>query len=73
MPHDHILIDWEAAGLDKPSIARVDRVAKLPLNYVGSAGRIGKLSQADRAAISRLLKAKAKDALRARQAVPPVE
>lgn len=67
LPHDHVLIDWEAAGLEKPSIARVDRVAKLPLSYVGTSGRIGKLSQSDRSAISRQLKAKAAEALEQEQ------
>lgn len=57
MPHDCVLGDWGAAGLEKPSIARADRIAQIPADYLGTAGRIGKLSDADIAAISSVLAA----------------
>ena len=47
LPHDYLIQDWEAAGLDKPSIARVDRIAQIPAGYLGTAGRIGRLSSRD--------------------------
>ncbi|MGN0287430.1 MAG: type II toxin-antitoxin system PemK/MazF family toxin [Atopobiaceae bacterium] len=55
LEHDYLLRDWQQAGLDKPSIARVDRIAEIPPHYVGTAGRIGMLSEHDIAAIARLL------------------
>ena len=51
LEHDYLLRDWEAAGLEKPSIARVDRIAEIPASYLGTAGLIGRLSGADIAAI----------------------
>ncbi len=71
LPHDHVLIDWEEAGLDKPSIARADRIARLPLSYIGTSGRIGKLSESDKSAISSQLKAKAAEALGQEQEQKP--
>lgn len=47
LEHDVLIQDWESAGLDKPSIARLDRIAEIPSGYLGSAGIIGKLSQRD--------------------------
>ena len=47
LEHDYFLRDWIEAGLDKPSIARADRIAEIPLSYLGSAGLIGYLSQRD--------------------------
>lgn len=55
LEYDYPLRDWEAAGLRNPSIARIDRIAEIPAGYLGSAGRIGKLSQADIDAISSIL------------------
>lgn len=55
LEHDYLLRDWEQAGLDKPSIARADRIAEIPASYLGTAGRIGELSERDRAAISTIL------------------
>ena len=47
LPHDYLIRDWEEAGLDKPSIARADRIAEIPPGYLGTAGKIGKLSDHD--------------------------
>lgn len=47
LEHDYFLRDWVEAGLDKPSIARADRIAEIPLSYLGSAGFIGSLSLRD--------------------------
>ncbi len=66
LPHDCQLLDWEAAGLKNPSLARVDRVAVIPRGYIGTAGRIGKLSDADRAAVSAMIQAKKQAALSSR-------
>ena len=55
LEHDYLIRDWEEAGLDKPSIARADRIAQIPAGYLGTAGRIGRLSDADIAAITRIL------------------
>ena len=55
LPHDYPICDWKAAGLDKPSIARADRIAEIPAGYLGSAGRIGKLSDRDIKAIINVL------------------
>lgn len=55
LEHDHLLMEWKAAGLEKPSIARIDRIAEIPLNYLGTAGRIGRLASADIDAISAIL------------------
>ena len=63
LPHDCQLRDWQAAGLKNPSLARVDRVAVIPQGYIGTAGRIGKLSEADRAAVSAMIMAKKRDTL----------
>lgn len=30
LEHDYSIREWEAAGLDKPSTARLDRIAKVP-------------------------------------------
>ena len=46
---------WHEAGLDKPSIARADRVAEIPPGYLGTAGKIGHLSERDIVAISGIL------------------
>ena len=51
------LKDWQAAGLTKPSLVRVDRIALLPPTYLGTAGRIGKLSPHDTHRISQALAA----------------
>lgn len=47
LEHDYLLLDWEVAGLRKPSIARIDRIAEVPVSYFGAAGRIGRLSSRD--------------------------
>ena len=44
LEHDYPIVDWKEAGLTKPSIARADRIAEIPAGYLGTAGRIGKLS-----------------------------
>jgi len=55
LEHDCPIREWEAAGLDKPSIARLDRIAEIPAGYLGSAGRIGRLADVDIAAIKTVL------------------
>ena len=47
LPLDTPLEDWPAAGLTKPSLVRVDRIALLPPTCLGTAGRIGRLSPRD--------------------------
>ena len=55
LEHDYLIREWEAAGLDKPSIARLDRIAEIPAGYLGTAGRIGRLADGDIAAIKTIL------------------
>lgn len=55
LEHDYLLQDWQAAGLDKPSIARADRIAEIPPDYLGTVGRIGVLSERDIAALTTVL------------------
>ncbi len=55
MKHDYLIQDWQSAGLVKPSIARADRIAEIPASYLGTAGRLGRLSERDAAAIARIL------------------
>lgn len=55
LEHDYCLREWRAAGLDKPSIARLDRIAEIPASYLGSAGRIGRLARVDIEAIVAIL------------------
>ncbi|WP_283170965.1 type II toxin-antitoxin system PemK/MazF family toxin [Curtanaerobium respiraculi] len=55
LAHDYPLREWGAAGLDKPSIARFDRIAEIPPGYLGMAGRIGRLADSDIAAIKAIL------------------
>lgn len=62
LPHDYVLQDWQQAGLDEPSIARADRVASLPPGYIGTAGRIGRLSQRDASALAAILETMVREA-----------
>ena len=55
LPLDTSLDDWQAAGLSKPSLVRVDRIALLPPTYLGTAGRIGRLSPRDAHRVSQVL------------------
>lgn len=55
LPHDYLLADWREAGLEKPSLARVDRRVILPEGYFGRAGRIGRLSLRDIGALEAIL------------------
>ena len=55
LEHDYYLQDWKAAGLTKPSIARLDRIVEIPSGYLGTAGRIGCLSNIDIDAIKMIL------------------
>lgn len=55
LEHDYPIQEWKAAGLDKPSIARLDRIAEIPAGYLGTAGRIGRLSDVDVTAIIPIL------------------
>ena len=56
LEHDYQIIDWKEAGLVKPSIARVDRLAAIPLDYIGTAGRIGGLSARDQTNLKEVIK-----------------
>ena len=55
LPLDTPLDDWQEAGLSKPSLVRVDRIALLPPTYLGTAGRIGRLSPRDVHRVSQAL------------------
>ena len=55
LEHDYPIREWQAVGLDKPSIARLDRIAEIPAGYLGSAGLIGRLADGDIAAIKTIL------------------
>lgn len=55
LEHGYPIREWEAAGLDKPSIARLDRIAEIPAGYLGVAGRIGCLTDGDIDAIKAIL------------------
>ncbi|WP_307738692.1 type II toxin-antitoxin system PemK/MazF family toxin [uncultured Parolsenella sp.] len=55
LEHDYLIRDWRQAGLDKPSIARVDRIAQIPPRYLGSAGKLGRLTNQDISALSAIL------------------
>ena len=55
LAHDYPIREWKTAGLDKPSIARLDRIAEIPAGYLGTAGRIGRLADSDIAAIKLIL------------------
>lgn len=55
LEHDYPIREWEAAGLEKPSIARLDRIAEIPAGYLGTAGRIGRLADGDIVAIKAIL------------------
>jgi len=55
LEHDYPIREWEAAGLDKPSIARLDRIVEIPPGYLGTSGRIGRLAEGDVAAIKAIL------------------
>lgn len=55
LEHDYPIREWEEAGLNKPSIARLDRIAEIPAGYLGTAGRIGRLSDVDVSAIIPIL------------------
>ena len=55
LPLDTSLTDWHTAGLTKASLVRVDRIALLPPTYLGTAGRIGRLSPRDVHRVSRAL------------------
>ena len=57
LPLDTPLEDWRAAGLTKASLVRVDRIALLPPTYLGTAGRIGRLSPRDAHRVSQALAA----------------
>ena len=55
LPLDTPLDDWQEAGLSRPSLVRVDRIALLPPTYLGTAGRIGRLSPRDKHRVSQAL------------------
>ena len=55
LPLDTPLDDWQKAGLTKPSLVRVDRIALLPPTYLGTVGRIGRLSPRDAHRVSQAL------------------
>ncbi len=55
LPLDTPIDDWQEAGLSKPSLVRVDRIALLPPTYLGTVGRIGRLSPRDAHRVSQAL------------------
>lgn len=55
LPLNTPLEDWQKAGLSKPSLVRVDRIALLPPTYLGTVGRIGRLSPRDKHRVSQAL------------------
>lgn len=55
LEHGYHICEWEAAGLDNPSIARLGRIAEIPAGYLGAAGRIGRLADVDIDAIKAIL------------------
>lgn len=55
LDHDHLIREWGTAGLDKPPIARLERIAEIPPGYLGTAGRIGRLAEVDIEAIKAIL------------------
>ena len=55
LPLDTPIDDWRTAGLTKASLVRVDRIALLPPTYLGTAGRIGRLSPRDAHRVSQVL------------------
>ena len=55
LEHDYKIIDWKEAGLVKPSLARVDRLAVIPFDYIGTSGYIGKLTQRDQDNLKKVL------------------
>ena len=55
LPLDTPIDDWQKAGLSKPSLVRVDRIALLPPTYLGTVGRIGRLSPRDKHRVSQAL------------------
>ena len=57
LPLDTPIDDWQKAGLSKPSLVRVDRIALLPPTYLDTAGRIGRLSPHDAHRVSQTLSA----------------
>lgn len=57
LPLDTPIDDWQEAGLTKPSLVRVDRIALLPPTYLGTAGRIGRVSPRDKHRVSQALAA----------------
>lgn len=55
LEHGYPIREWGAAGLDKPSIARLDRIVEIPAGYLGVAGRIGCLTDGDINAVKAIL------------------
>ena len=55
LPLDTPLDDWQEAGLSKPSLVRVDRIALLPPTHLGTVGRIGRRSSRDKYRVSKAL------------------
>lgn len=55
MTNSYLISDWKGAGLEKPSIARADKIALIPAGYLGTVGRIGKLCYKDIQAITKIL------------------
>ena len=55
LDHDYLIRDWQEAGLEKPSIARVDRISEIPAGYLGTSGYIGRLAAHDIAEIITVL------------------
>ncbi len=54
-PGEVALLDWEEAGLTKPSTARCMHVARLPKSFFEGRFRYGKLSDRDAEAVDAAL------------------
>ena len=52
LEHDCPIRDWRTAGLKKPSVARVDRIAEVPADCLEPESRMGKLSSVDANTVS---------------------
>ena len=46
-PGEVVLLDWEKAGLTKPSVARCSKLAQIPVSKFTNESRYGRLSSRD--------------------------
>ena len=55
-PNDYVIADWAPSGLDKPSIARIDKRLIVGASAIGTARRIGELSFRDKTEIAKRIR-----------------